>query len=71
MPASGKNQKSVLIALACLVFFNFPLLSIANQPHRIGQLPALLIYLFAGWLFFIYLIRSIHRSPSKNRDEHE
>lgn len=71
MSASKKNQKAVLIAIACLLFFNFPLLSIANQPKQIGELPLLLIYLLSGWLLFIFLIRSIHRTAPKKPDEHE
>ncbi|MBL7768449.1 MAG: hypothetical protein JNK20_05730 [Flavipsychrobacter sp.] len=71
MSASKKNQQAVLITIACLLFFNFPLLSIANQPKWIGDLPLLLVYLFSGWLLFIFLIRRIHRTTPKNRDDHE
>lgn len=69
MPANKKNQQAILISIGCLLFFSFPLLSIANKKISIGPIPLLYCYLFAGWLFFILLIWKNNTHSNNNSGE--
>lgn len=66
MAGNKKNQQAILISISCLLFFSFPLLSIANKPISIGPFPLLYCYLFAGWLLFIVLIRKNSKNHPNN-----
>jgi hypothetical protein len=52
---NNKNQRLIaLFILGCLLF-NFPLLSIFNEPRTVLGIPLLYVYVFVAWLALIGL----------------
>lgn len=67
MSVKSKNQQAFFICICCLLFFCYPLLSIANKHTGIGPIPLLYCYIFLGWLFFIVLIWFNSRTKNRNQ----
>jgi hypothetical protein len=58
-PIHSQNTRLIALAALAFVLFNFPLLDIFRQPMFIFGLPAIYVYLFAGWFGIIVLARRI------------
>lgn len=68
MSVNPKKQQAFFICICCLLFFSYPLMSIANKKLLIGQVPVLYYYIFFGWIFFIALIWLNSRTKNHKGD---
>ena len=50
------GQRLVVLFLAGVVLFNYPLLTLFNSPRTIAGIPLLYAYLFLVWAGFIGLM---------------
>jgi hypothetical protein len=55
-----------VLFLACMVW---PLLGIANRPAVIAGIPALVLYLFAGWAGIVVVLIWVTRARGPAEDE--
>ena len=60
------NQKILLVFVIALILFNFPVLSIFNQPLLVGGVPQTILYIFAVWLLVIVALWSVFRKKKTN-----
>ena len=50
------NQRLIALFLLGWVLFNFPMLSLFNQPATLFGIPTLYVYIFAAWALVIALM---------------
>ena len=50
------NQRLIALFMLGWVLFNFPLLSLFNQPATLLGIPSLYVYIFAAWAVVIALV---------------
>jgi hypothetical protein len=51
-----KSQRLAALFLLGTVLFNYPLLSLFNQPGSVMGIPVLYAYVFAAWTLLIALL---------------
>jgi len=70
-PRSRRTERLVVLAIAGLLAFNYPLLELFNVSHRWLGIPLLYLYLFLAWGAFIGLVAWTLelRPPSRRRDK--
>lgn len=71
MKPNRKQQQYIILFVAMLLLFNFPLLSIYNKPSLVDKVPILYRYVFLAWLASILLLFAITetREEKERRDE--
>ena len=55
MPGSVRAARLVVLFLAALLLFNYPLLAVFNGAGSVYGVPVLYAYLFAAWIAVIAL----------------
>jgi len=60
------SQKILLTFAIAIVLFNFPVLSIFNQPLLVGGVPQIILYIFVVWLLVIVALWSVFRKKKTN-----
>ncbi|ULQ56164.1 hypothetical protein KJS94_16060 [Flavihumibacter rivuli] len=71
MNPNRKQQQYIILFVALLLLFNFPLLSIYNKASLVNKVPLLYRYVFLAWLASILLLFAITetRKEKERRDE--
>jgi lipopolysaccharide export LptBFGC system permease protein LptF len=55
--------KLIFIFLIAFALFNFPVLSIFNQPSLWGGIPPIVMYIFIVWILIIFALwRVFHKT---------
>ena len=72
MPDRLKKQRFVFLAMAMLLIFSFPLITLGSKELSVSGIPVLYIYLAVCWVICIILLyRAAEGKGSKNSDRHE
>ncbi|MFN3315409.1 MAG: hypothetical protein ACK40K_01250 [Raineya sp.] len=58
------TQKILVVFLMALVLFNFPVLSIFNQPSLWGGVPVAVIYIFIAWFLVIFALWRVFKQKT-------
>ena len=66
----NKNAKYILTSLLLLLLFNYPLLSTANKPLYVGEVPVLYVYIGIVWIVgIVVLYLNVSERRRRSRDE--
>lgn len=71
MSKPTQQQSLILLSLCLLLFFNFPLLSIANKSALVNGIPILYLFIFLSWAIGIFLVYRIIEHQNPKQDPHE
>jgi hypothetical protein len=58
-----RNERLVVLFLAGLLLFNYPLLSLFSVDGMVFGIPVLFVYVFGAWAGFILCLRLILGGP--------
>lgn len=61
-----RTKRSTGFLIVAFLFFNYPLISIANQPKLFLGIPVLYLYLFILWITIIVISSLIINRNSSN-----
>ena len=66
-----KHPRLLGLFLLFLLLFNYPIISIVNQPVLVWGIPLLYLYLFGAWLLMILLLALVVRRQVLHKDRYE
>lgn len=68
MPDRARKQRFVFLAILLMLFFSYPLLSVADKMKLLGGIPVLFVYIFLVWIAGILLLyRTAENRDSKRK----
>lgn len=72
MPDKLKKQRFVFIAIAMMLFFCYPMISLGSRDLAVAGIPLLYIYLAVCWVISIFLLyRAAESKGPNNNGRHE